>query len=188
MAGLTRYGATRGGGGPKSIPPPLAPSLGSLPTVGLYPCPVGPIPHPTLCPSPSLPSGSCCPPYAGNTLVSNPLTAIGTFLVNTLQQQLKEARQAGGEELSKQLGQSMAGRRLLQVRTQGLMLGLTDAELNSNCWQHAICWQHMLLFKTLRPCPIQRPYTEQAVGLIADLCFSQLLTLGLTLGWLPTGP
>jgi hypothetical protein len=48
-------------------------------------------------------------------MVSNPLTAIGTFLVNTLQQRLKAAREQGGQELASQLGQSNPGRKLLQV-------------------------------------------------------------------------
>jgi hypothetical protein len=52
-------------------------------------------------------------------MVSNPLTAIGTFLVNTMMQQLKSVRQAGGEELNTQLTQSAAGRKLLQVRAPG---------------------------------------------------------------------
>jgi hypothetical protein len=51
-------------------------------------------------------------------MVSNPLTAIGTFLVNTLQQRLKAAREQGGEQLDSQLGQTNAGRKLLQVRVQ----------------------------------------------------------------------
>jgi len=114
---------------------------------------VGPIPHPTLVacvPHPAAPLSPLPFPsgLAGNTLVSNPLTAIGTFLVNTLQQQLKEARKAGGEDLSKQLGQSMAGRRLLQVRAEGLgpqcglmariwcILGFT-AWLNIQCSREA---------------------------------------------------
>jgi hypothetical protein len=52
-------------------------------------------------------------------MVSNPLTAIGTFLVNTMMQQLKSVRQAGGEELTTQLTLSTAGRKLLQVRAPG---------------------------------------------------------------------
>jgi hypothetical protein len=66
--------------------------------------------HPTPPPHPA------AAPPSGSTLVSNPLTAIGTFLVNTLQQQLKAVREAGGQELAQQLGESPAGRKLLQVR------------------------------------------------------------------------